>query len=238
VADFVLDPNAVSIEAEYTRYLDSDILGKIVLKNFAINVLGLDSRDIRAPVSRHGDVGNYKDFCDAGIRIGGRTYSIETKCSRHILAKKTRVVSPSPRWNFGRLLYSARSRRQRTDYELLFAVGVDSPGFEDSEGYWRHLHAMRFRHLREGRPFDFSVWPHEAQFLERCGFYIIPRVAIRVDQLDVTLAAIERRPDFEFFSWGHDFKRLRAVWQHALEIVDSSPPHHAFEPEKSVRESL
>lgn len=150
-----LDPNAVSIEAEYTRYLDSDILGKIVLKNFAINVLGLDSRDIRAPVSRHGDVGNYKDFCDAGIRIHGRTYSIETKCSRHILAKKTRVVSPSPRWNFGKLLYSARSRRQRTDYELLFAVGVDSPGFEDSEAYWKHLHSMRTRHLKDRSTFRF-----------------------------------------------------------------------------------
>jgi hypothetical protein len=221
-----LDPNAVSVEAEYTRYLDADILGKIVLKNFAINVLGLQFRDICIPVSRHGDVGNYKDFCDAGIRIRGRTYSVETKCSRHIVAKKTRAVNPSPRWNFGKLLYSARSGRERTDYEILFAVGVDSPGFEDSEGYWRHLHAMPIRHLKNGRPFDFSVWPHDAAFLERCGFYIMPRVAIRVDQLDVTLAAIERRSDYEFFSWGNDFKRLRTVWQHALEIVDSSPPGH------------
>lgn len=226
-----LDPNAVSVIAEYTRYLDPDILGKIVLKNFAIHVLGLESRDIRVPVSRHGDAGNYKDFCDAGIRLRGRTYSLETKCSRHILAKKTRVLSPSPRWNFGRLLYSARSRRQRTDYELLFAVGIDSPGFEDSAAYWRHLHAIRTKHRKEGRPFSFSVWPHEPAFLERCGFFIIPRVAIRVDQLDVTLAAIERRPDFEFFSWGHDIQRLRAVWQHALAIVDSSPPQHAFGPE-------
>jgi hypothetical protein len=35
-----LDPHAVSIKAEYARYLDADILGEIVFKNFAMNVLG------------------------------------------------------------------------------------------------------------------------------------------------------------------------------------------------------
>jgi hypothetical protein len=219
-----LDPNAVSIEAEYTRYLDPDILGKIVLKNFAINVLGLEPRHIRIPVSRHGDVGNYKDLCDAGIRIGNRTYSVETKCSRHTVAKRSRLVDPRPRWNFSKLLYSARSRQERSDYELLFAVGIDSPGFEDSEGYWRHLHALRKKHLSGGRPFDFSVWPHDAAFLTRCGFYIMPRVAIRVNQMDVTIRKIPRGKDDEFFAWGHDFARLREIWLHAIRIVNSSTP--------------
>ena len=97
-----LDKSAVSVEAEYTRYLDPDILGKIVLKNFAMNVLGIDERHIRIPISRQGDLGNYKDFCDAGIRVGSRTYSVETKCSRHNVAKKSRInAEPSPRWLFG-----------------------------------------------------------------------------------------------------------------------------------------
>jgi hypothetical protein len=39
-----LDPNAVSTEAEYTRYLDPDVLGKIILKNFAVNVLAAAGR--------------------------------------------------------------------------------------------------------------------------------------------------------------------------------------------------
>jgi hypothetical protein len=217
-----LDPNALSIEAEYTRYLDPDILGKIVLKNFAINVLGLEPKHVRIPVSRHGDVGNYKDLCDAGIRIGPRIYTVETKCSRQTVAKKTRLLDPSPRWNFSKLLRSARSGNDKADFEILFAVGINSPGLEDSEAYWRHLHALRKKKLAEGRAFDFSVWPHDAAFLERCGFYIIPREAIRVNQLDVTLAAIERRSDYEFFSWGDDFKRLREVWRHAVDVVDSS----------------
>lgn len=217
-----LDPNAVSIEAEYTRYLDPDILGKIVFKNFALNVLGLDARNIRIPVSRHGDVGNYKDLCDAGVRIGARMYSVETKCSRHTVAKKTRLVDPSPRWNFSKLLRSARSGNEKSEFEILFAVGINTPGFEDSEAYWRHLHRLRKESLGAGRPFDFSVWPHDAAFLTRCGFYIIPRVAIRVNQLDVTIAAIERRSDYQFFSWGEDFQRLRAVWQHAVDIVNSA----------------
>jgi hypothetical protein len=217
-----LDPDAASIEAEYTRYLDPDILGKIVFKNFAINVLGLDRKHIRIPVSRHGDVGNYKDLCDAGIRIGPRIYTIETKCSRQTVAKKTRLTDPSPRWNFSKLLRSARSGQDKSDFEILFAVGINSPGLEDSQAYWRHLHALRKRTLAEGRPFDFSVWPHDAAFLARCGFYIIPRAAIHVNQIDVTIAAIERRTDYEFFSWGEDFNRLRHVWEHAIGIVNSS----------------
>jgi hypothetical protein len=87
-----LDPNAVSVEAEYTRYLDADVLGKIVLKNFAINVLGLDARDIRIPVSRHGDVGNYKDFCNAGIRIHGRLIALKLS-ARVTSSPKKRVSS-------------------------------------------------------------------------------------------------------------------------------------------------
>ena len=217
-----LDPNAVSLEAEYTRYIDSDILGKIVLKNFAVNVLGLPARKIRVPISRQGDIGNYKDFTDVGITIGNRTYNVEAKCSRHIVARRTRVIQPAPRWTFSRLLYSDKSRRERLDYELLFAVGVNSPGFEDSESYWRHMHAQARAARAEGRSFDFAVWPHDPRFLERCGIYIIPKIAVRVNQMDITIAAVERRLDHEFFSWGQDFGRLRHVWRHALTIADSA----------------
>ena len=219
----ILDPYAVSIEAEYTRYLDPDILGKIVLKNFAMNVLGLKEKDIRIPVSRQGDEGNYKELCDAGIRIGSRSYSIETKLSRQIIsAKSRRTAEPAPRWMFSKLKYSARSKVERCDYELLFAVGINSPGLEDSREYWRHLHTLRKKELAEGRPFDFSVWPHDAAFLTRCGFYIMPRTAIRVDHMDVTIRKIPRGKFDEFFSWGHDFGRLREIWQRAISSVNAS----------------
>jgi hypothetical protein len=47
-----LDADAVSVEAEYTRYINPDVLRKIVLKNFAINILGLQDRQVRIPLSR------------------------------------------------------------------------------------------------------------------------------------------------------------------------------------------
>jgi len=212
-----LDPLAVSIEAEYTRYLDPDILGKIILKNFAMNVLGLSEKNIRVPVSRQGDQGNYKDLCDAGIRIGSRSYSIETKVSRHVISAKSRLTSvPAQRWNFSKLLYSAGSKAERCDYEILFAVGINSPGLEDSREYWRYLHNLRKLELADGRPFDFSTWPHDSAFLTRCGFYIMPRSAIRVNQMDITIRKIPRGKFDEFFGWGSDFLRLKELWQRAI----------------------
>ena len=35
-----LDEFAFSIEAEYARYINPDSLGKILFKNFAVNILG------------------------------------------------------------------------------------------------------------------------------------------------------------------------------------------------------
>jgi hypothetical protein len=217
-----LDPDAVSLDAEYVRYLSPDILGKIILKNFAMNVLGLGADRIRVPISRHGDVGAYRDLSDSEIRVGSRRYSIETKCSYHVVAKRSRCAAdPSPRWNFSGLLHSARSRHERTDFELVFAVGVNMPGLEDSQNYWRQLKALRKRQSQNGERFDFGVRPHEKAFLDLCGIYILPRLAIPVNQLDVTIRVIDRRPDYSFFAWGYDEDRLRAVWHRALQIINS-----------------
>ena len=158
-----LDPDAVSIQAEYTRYLDPDVLGKIVFKNFALNVLKLEPTRVRIPLSRQGDLGTYRDSCDAGIRFGNRWYSVETKCSRWVVAKSCKA-NPSPRWMFSGLLHSAKGR-ERAEYDLIFAVGIDTPGLEDSLGYWKHMLIP----LTQVRPWmsgerDFVGWPSPAMF--------------------------------------------------------------------------
>lgn len=214
-----LDPHAVSVEAEYTRYLDPDILGKIVLKNFATNVLGLDPKRIRIPLSRLGDLGTYKDACDAGVRFENRTYNVETKCSRWVVATRCKA-NPSPRWAFSGLLHSARGR-ERSEYDLVFAVGINAPGLEDSLGYWKHLHSLKKEHEAEGRSFELSVWPHHQAFLSRCGIYILPREVISKNHFDVTIRTLSQRQDFDFFSWGHDIRRLRYVWQRAIDRVNN-----------------
>jgi hypothetical protein len=50
-----LDPRAPSIEAEYARYLDADILGKIVFKNFLIHRAGAAQAPLHIPLGRYGD---------------------------------------------------------------------------------------------------------------------------------------------------------------------------------------
>jgi hypothetical protein len=217
-----LDPYAVSIKAEYTRYLDADLLGKIVFKNFALNVLKVDEESIRIPLSRQGDLGTYKDSCDAGIRFENRSYSVETKSSRWIVAKRCKI-DPKPRWSFSGLKHSAKGT-ERGNYDLVFAVGINAPGLEDSLGYWRHLHSLKKTAEEEGRDFDLSVWPHEPEFLNMCGIYILPRQFIFThckNTQDITIRTLSERRDFGFFGWGHDIPRLRKIWQRAIRIVNS-----------------
>jgi hypothetical protein len=217
-----LDPYAVSVKAEYTRYLDADILGKIVFKNFALNVLKIDEGSIRIPLSRQGDLGTYKDSCDAGIRFRNRSYSVETKSSRWVVAMRCKT-DPKPRWIFSGLMHSAKGT-ERSKYDLIFAVGINAPGLEDSLGYWRHLHSLKKDAEAKGHDFDLSVWPHEFEFLDRCGIYILPRQFVSrhcKNTLDVTIRTLSERLDFEFFSWGYEVPQLRKIWDHAIEIVNS-----------------
>lgn len=218
-----LDPYATSIEAEYARYFDADILGKIIFKNFALNVLGVKEEAIRIPLSRQGDLGNYKDLSDAGIRFENRTYSIETKMSRWCVQKRHKI-NPVPRWMFSGLKRSATGT-ERGQYDLVFAVGINTPGLEDSLGYWRHLSALKSEAKKESRDIDLSAWPHERQFLSQCGLFILPRPFIFgccANGIDVTIRTIAERQDYQFFGWGYDFARLQKVWHHALQVVNST----------------
>jgi hypothetical protein len=215
-----LDPNAPSIIAEYSRYLDADILSKIVLKNFALNVLGI--KKIRIPLSRQGDLGIYKDSSDAEIYLD-RWYTVETKCSRWVVAKRCKI-DPKPRWVFSGLKHSAKGT-ERGKYDLVFAVGINAPGLEDSFGYWRHMDSLKKDAEKEGRDFDLSAWPHDCEFLNRCGIYILPRQFIFThckNVQDITIRTITERRDYEFFGWGYDIPRLRKVWQRTIQIVNSS----------------
>jgi hypothetical protein len=217
-----LDPYAVSIKAEYTRYLDADLLGKIVFKNFARNVLGIKEESIRIPLSRRGDLGTYKDSADAGIRFENRSYSVETKISRWCVQKRNKI-DPIPRWAFSGLKHSAKGT-ERGQYDLVFAVGINAPGLEDSIGYWRHLHSLKKEAEKEGRDFDLSVWPHEPEFLNQCGIYVLPRQFIfkyLKNTPYITIRTIPERRDYDFFSWGHDISRLRKIWQRAIRVVNS-----------------
>lgn len=211
-----LDSHAPSIKAEYTRFLNPDILGKIILKNFALNVLGLPADYIRTPLSRHGDLGTYKDSVDANIRFKNRWYEVETKFSHHVVAKRCKT-RPYPRWLFSRALRSGR--KDGNPYDLLFGIGLNLPGMEDSIGFWKELEALKYSHEAEGRQFDVDAAPHEPAFLARCGIFILPRNTIRVNQIDITIGTLSRRPEYNFFAWGYDSSGLLRVWESATKMV-------------------
>ena len=217
-----LDPFAASIEAEYTRYINDDILGKILFKNFALNVLDVEKESVEIALSRHGDLGTHKDPADAKIRFEKRSYVVETKISRWQVQKRNKI-NPIPRWSFSGLKHS-KIGTERGKYDLVFAAGIDAPGLEDSLGYWRHFDSLKKSSKIEGRNFGLAKWPHERDFLNQCGFYILPRQFVFTHCSNspyITIRAIPERLDYEFFAWGYDISRLRKVWGHALEVVNS-----------------
>jgi hypothetical protein len=120
-------------------------------------------------------------------------------------------------------MHSAKGT-ERSKYDLVFAVGIDAPGLEDSLGYWRHLHSLKKAAEAEGRDFDLSVWPHDPEFLNRCGIYVLPRQFISrhcKNTLDITLRTMSERRDYQFFGWGYDVPQLRKIWRRAIQIVNA-----------------
>jgi len=214
-----LDEFAVSIQAEYARYLDADVLGKILFKNFALNVLGVEKESLQFNLSRHGDLGTNKDPSDAEIRFGNRPYIVETKISRGIVQKRNKI-DPILRWQFSGLKHSAKGTK-RGKYDLVFAIGMNAPGLEDSREYWKNFVSLKKIAKKEGRDFDLSAWPHERAFLNHCGIYILPRRFIFSNCPNHYYVTVRKIRDEQFFGWGYDIPRLRNVWQHAIRVVNS-----------------
>src|SRR5882724_7432607 len=90
--EWLLDPTAPSISAEYGRYLDGDFLGKILFKNVAENILGISMAggDITIPSGsqRHQGRSHYLPG-DAFVKIDRRQLHVEIKFS-HLLIDKNR----------------------------------------------------------------------------------------------------------------------------------------------------
>ena len=141
--------------------------------------------------------------------------------------QKRNKINPIPRWAFSGLKHSNSKRRtERRNYDLIFAAGINAPGLEDTFGYWRHFDSLRKAAKKEGREFGLSAWPHKREFLNHCGIYILPRQFVFKhcrDEQYITVRAIEKRLDYEFFGWGYDIQRLRQVWHHAIQVLNSRP---------------
>lgn len=215
-----LDKNAPSPEAEYSRYLDGDILGKILAKNFMINRAGYRFENIFVPVGRYGDAETkYLDsnqvVVDPGdgyieTEIGKVTFEI--KCARINIANrdKGRVAE---NWAFNNILTSPGKTKKK--YDLLIAIGVDLLGLENAK-YWEHLQNSKNKLQESGRSFSLETQAHQVDFLDICSFFIIPFNKINTNYFRVTLSAISKSLYCQNLASGSDSERCMAVWKGAL----------------------
>lgn len=210
----VLDRNAPSIEAEYARYIDGDVLGKILFKNFWLNKVGGSEEDIRFPVGRFGDVGLDVIFsADAQVKVDGRWRDVEIKLARVNIANRT-LGQVAENWGFAKLLLTPSKKRKK--YDILFAVGVRLPGLENPE-YWSLLRAVVGKIVSDGYCVSERSLPHEADYMSFCGIFCVPYSEIGGDYFRVTVGALGKRRNKdwvrEWFSWGMESERCAEVWK-------------------------
>jgi|SRR5579871_350644 len=222
-----LDSRAPSIDAEVIRYLDADILGKMVFKNFLLNVVRLPTSQFRIPLSRNGD---YEfpgtSIPDAMVFVGGKWLRVEIKCARLNIMNRYRG-GRKENWMFSYLTQTRKEQqKQRTQawkpgterrkrYDLAFCVGVHMLGFENPEA-WNHL--SDFLRMR-GHDSDFMVRPHERRFLQRCCVFAIPFELVEKNTIRINVSSVPNSKYCRFHAWGDDPKRCLHIWKSAIRVA-------------------
>jgi hypothetical protein len=108
-----LNQIAPSVELEYSRYLDGDVLGRILTKNFLVNRLGYQIDNVVIPVGRYGDAGiKYAtdgvvahDPGDGYVNTSIGPLAFEIKCARMNIANR-HIGQQAENWAFTNILRS------------------------------------------------------------------------------------------------------------------------------------
>ncbi|MEG7362321.1 hypothetical protein [Pseudomonas citronellolis] len=215
-----LDKTAPSIEIEYSRYLDGDILGKIIAKNLLTNILGYQASQLYIPVGRFGDaetkysnpaLTSY-DVGDGYVETMNGRKTIEIKCARINVANRYKGHL-NENWAFTNILKTPQKKDRK--YDILIAIGIRSLGLE-SEYYWEHLASTISELNRYGEPVSIDSRPHEQDYLSLCDFYIIPFKEIKTNQFRRSFSS--KRPDKLGAYLSQNGNRLRCaeLWDRAI----------------------
>lgn len=215
-----LDKNAPSIDAEYGRYLDGDIIGKLVAKNFLLNVIGYDDSQISIPVGRYGDAAEKynadgivgHDPGDGYVQTERGLVSFEVKCARINMANRynSRLAE---NWAFVNV--KTTPARVPKSYDVLMAIGLHTLGLEDAN-YWTHLEGLQQQYVTQGRELKVEARPHEPAFLPRCTFFLIRRQELKTNYFRLTLRSLGKSKYERFAASGDDIERCRALWARAV----------------------
>ena len=219
-----LDLSAPNPTAEYTRYIDGDLLGKLIARNLLINQFNYSSGDIFTPIGRYGDAkpkyakkGTIaQDPGDGYVQIADRRITFEIKCARINIANRARGDT-SENWAFTGLRHSPA--KMQKSYNVLIAIGLYVLGLEDSN-YWSHLRSRHNLLQSQGHPSRLDALPHEQDFLSLCSFFIVPRLALPTNYFRVNLASVAASPYAAFHARGFDKQRCESIWQNAIAVTN------------------
>lgn len=197
-----LDQAAPSVELEYSRYIDLDVLGKILTKNFLVNRLGYQMEDVVIPVGRYGDAGTKyakdglvaHDPGDGQVKTDAGPLTFEIKCARINIANRY-LGHEAENWAFTGILHSPG--RAKKDYDILIAIGVRVLGLEDAR-FWDHLTDTIAQYKKDGRNAKLPALPHEEDFLALCDFFVVPFQDIPSNYFRLTLRSV-RKSRFDRF---------------------------------------
>lgn len=223
----ILDPNAPSQTAEYARYLDGDLIGKILTRNFLVNRLGYKSESVFTPIGRYGDArvktdqfGVVRNPGDGHIEIDGMRITFEVKFARINIANRARGEK-AKNWAFVNLKHSPGKAKK--NYDVLIAIGALTLGLED-ENYWRELNSVLSGLRLRALPTNIDAMPHETDYLSLCSFFIIPMRKLPTNYFRVNIDSVEGSQYGKYRAWGHDEARCKEVWGNALKVVREVQP--------------
>ena len=218
----ILDPLAPSESAEYARYLDGDLIGKILTRNLLVNRFGYKSESIFTPLGRYGDArvkysqsGVLHDPGDGHIEIDGMRITFEVKFARINIANRARGDTKK-NWAFINLKNSPGKAEKK--YDILIAIGALTLGLED-ENYWLDLNSVLGGLHMRALPANINAMPHELDYLSLCSFFIIPMNKLPTNYFRVNVDSIESSQYGQYRAWGHDEARCKEVWVNALSEV-------------------
>ena len=154
-----LDLLAPNVAAEYARYIDGDLLGKLIAKNFLVNRLGYASEAVLTPLGRYGDArAKYAtpgtvihDPGDGHVHTTQGRISYEVKCARINMGNR-HTGNTAENWAFVNLLTTPA--KVPKSYDVLIAIGIATLGLEDELGWQPAIAASNIDHLQwpEFRP--------------------------------------------------------------------------------------
>lgn len=223
----ILDPLAPSEAAEYARYLDGDLMGKILTRNFLVNRIDYTHESIFTPLGRYGDaVVKYNqssvvhDPGDGHIDIDGVRITFEVKFARINIANRSRGDT-SKNWAFVNLKHSPGKAEKK--YDILIAIGSMTLGLEDNN-YWPDLNSILEGLKMKEVPANINAMPHESDYLSLCSFFIMPMCNLPTNYFRVNIDSVESSGYGKYRAWGHDEVRCKEVWGDALKIVGKCQP--------------